>query len=453
MKILSYAVPTVIFRSRTFASLQRHYNYRLYFSGQFLSLIGTWLLNAAMAWLVLQMTHSAFAVGVLAFWQFGPYAVLGLFGGVLSDRFDHRKMLQWTQIGLAMCSSLLAVLTLFHIVLLWEVYVIAAVRGGVLVFNNPSRQAFIFQMVGREELPNAIALNSSVANATRIIGPGLGGLLIAAFGVGVCFAIDAISYIAVILALVLMRLDEIIPIERHEKPAVLSGIAEGLRYVRRTPTILLALTMFAFICTISINFTVLLPLVASTTLHAGAEVFGLLTACFGAGALLGALISATLGRVNWRILLISVTGFGIGEVALAPQHSVIGAVMLLIMTGIFYTIYTSNTNALVQLASPGYLQGRVAGLYSYIFSGSNALGALIAGGLAAQGGTELAFFVAGGTALIFAGFGAWMHLRGHVSVPEEALHANKGREPSLPLAGASSPPEALREHHPINHAK
>src|SRR6185437_3508110 len=221
MRISSFAVPTALLKSRTFVSLRRHYNYRLYFSGQFLSLIGTWLLNAAMAWLVLEMTHAAFAVGVLAFWQFGPYAVFGLFGGVLSDRFDHRIMLQWTQIGLAVCSSLIAIITLLHVVLLWEVYAIAAVRGVVLVFNNPSRQAFIFQMVGREELPNAIALNSSVANATRIIGPGLGGLLIAAFGVGVCFSIDAISYVAVIVALMMMRLDEIIPIERHEKPAVL----------------------------------------------------------------------------------------------------------------------------------------------------------------------------------------------------------------------------------------
>lgn len=440
MKISASAAPTALLRSRTFVSLRRHYNYRLYFSGQFLSMIGTWLLNAAMAWLVLEMTHSALAVGVLAFWQFGPYAVLGLFGGVISDRFDHRVMLQWTQIGLAICSSLIAILTLLHVVVLWEVYAIAAVRGTVLVFNNPSRQAFIFQMVGREELPNAIALNSSVANATRIIGPGLGGLLIAAFGVGVCFSIDAISYLAVILALALMRLDEIIPIERHEKPAVLRGIGDGLRYVRRTPTILLALTMFAFICTMSINFTVLLPLVASNTLHTGAEVFGLLTACFGAGALIGALISASLGRVNWRILLISATGFGIGEVALAPQHSVIGAVLLLTMTGIFYTIYTSNTNAIVQLASPGYLQGRVAGLYSYIFSGSNALGALIAGGLAAQGGTELAFFAAGGTALILAGFGALMRLRGYVpSAPEGTLRESKG--PEAPLAPML--PEAL----------
>src|SRR5579871_1851435 len=253
MRILSSAVPTALFKSRTFVSLRRHYNYRLYFSGQFLSLIGTWLLNAAMAWLVLQMTHSAFAVGVLAFWQFGPYAVLGLFGGVLSDRFDHRKMLQWSQIGLAICSTSIAILTIFHVVLLWEVYLIAAVRGVVLVFNNPSRQAFIFQMVGREELPNAIALNSSLANATRIIGPGIGGILIAAFGVGVCFSIDAISYVAVIVAMLAMNVDELLPMERRPQRNVLRGVGEGLRFVRKVPTEWIVLTMFSFICVVSIN--------------------------------------------------------------------------------------------------------------------------------------------------------------------------------------------------------
>jgi MFS family permease len=200
MRVSVHAPIGKLFSGRTFASLHEHYNYRLYFSGQFLSQIGTWLQSAAMAWLVLELTHSAFAVGIMTFWQFGPYLVLGLFGGVLSDRLDHRKTLIATQVALALCSGTIAALTFLHGVTVWEAYAIAAIRGLVLIMNNPSRQAFIFQMVGREELPNAIALNSSVANATRIIGPGLGGLLIAAFGVGICFSIDAISYVAVIIA-------------------------------------------------------------------------------------------------------------------------------------------------------------------------------------------------------------------------------------------------------------
>jgi MFS family permease len=392
--------------TRTFASLRLHRNYRLYFFGQFLSQIGTWLQSAAMAWLVLQLTHSAIAVGLLAFWQFGPYALLGLFGGAISDRLDHRVTLIATQAALALCSGTIAALTLSHVVVVWEVYAIAAMRGLVLVFNNPSRQAFIFQMVGRKELPNAIALNSSLANATRILGPGIGGLLIAAFGVGICFSIDSISYVAVIVALLLMRVDELLPMERGARQSVLRGVGEGLRYVRETPALRLALAMFLFICIASINFSVLLPLVASDTLGAGAEIYGALTACFGAGALIGALISAAIGRATWRILLGSAAAFGLGEVLLAPQHTIVGALLLLVVTGVAYTLYTSNTNALVQLAAPARLQGRIAGLYSYIFAGSSPCGALLAGGLAERGGTRLAFFVAGGTALAFAGLGA-----------------------------------------------
>ena len=375
------------FGGRTFSSLRNHYNYRLYFGGQFVSQTGTWLQSAAMAWLVLELTHSAFDVGLLAFWQFGPYALLGLFGGALSDRLDHRKTLIAMQIVLGLCSTLMAVLTLTHVVTVWEAYAVAAARGMALILNNPSRQAFIFQMVGREELPNAIALNSSIVNATRILGPGVGGILIAAFGVGVCFSLDAISYAAVVVALLLMRVSELLPIERRGRPPVLRSIREGLDYSWRTPTVLLALTLFLLICIASINFSVLLPLVASNTLRSGAEIYGLLTACFGAGALIGALISASIGRASWPILLASAAGFGIGELVLAPQNTVVGAVILLLITGICYTLYTSNTNSLVQLATPGYLQGRVAGLYSYIFSGTNSFGSLLAGALADHGGT------------------------------------------------------------------
>ncbi len=406
------AGPGALFGGRTFASLRHHHNYRLYFFGQFLSQIGTWLQSAAMAWLVLELTHSAFAVGLLSFWQFGPYALLGLFGGAFSDRLDHRVTLIATQAALALCSGTIAVLTLTHTVVVWEAYAIAAARGTVLIFNNPSRQAFIFQMVGRKELPNAIALNSSLANATRILGPGIGGILIAAFGVGICFSIDAVSYVAVIVALLLMRISELLPIERGERQTVLRGVGEGLRYVRETPTLLLALTMFLFICMVSINFSVLLPLLASDTLRSGAQVYGALTACFGLGALIGALVSAWLGRATWRILLLSAAAFGLGELVLAPQRTVIGAVLLLLLTGVAYTLYTSNTNSLVQLAAPARLQGRIAGLYSYIFAGTSPLGALIAGGLAERGGTALAFVVAGGTALGFAGLGAVLRRRG-----------------------------------------
>lgn len=406
-----------IANSRTFSSLRNSHNYRLYFGGQFVSQTGTWLQSAAMAWLVLQLTHSAFDVGLLAFWQFGPYALLGLFGGAISDRLDHRKTLIAMQIVLGVCSALMAILTLTGVITVGEAYAVAAARGLALILNNPSRQAFIFQMVGREELPNAIALNSSIVNATRILGPGVGGILIAAFGVGICFSLDAISYVAVVVALLLMHVGELLPIERRGRPTVLRSIGEGLSYVWQTPTLQLVLSMFLFICIASINFSVLLPLVASDTLHANATIYGLLTACFGAGALVGALLAASFGRATWRILLLSAAGFGFGEVLLAPQSTVAGAVLLLMATGVFYTLYTSNSNSMVQLATPGYLQGRVAGLYSYIFAGTSPFGALLAGLLTERGGTQLAFFVAGGTALAFATLGAVLYRRGYTKPP------------------------------------
>lgn len=443
---------------RTFASLREHRNYRLYFSGQFLSQIGTWLQSAAMAWLVLELTHSAFAVGLLSFWQFGPYAVLGLFGGAISDRLDHRITLIATQAGLAICSAAMAALTLTHVVTVWEAYAIAAARGLILILNNPSRQAFIFQMVGRKELPNAIALNSSVANATRILGPGVGGVLIATFGVGICFSIDAISYVAVIVSLLLMNVSELLPIEHRGHSRVLQGTAEGLRYVHHTPVILIALSMFACICIACINFTVVLPLVASETLHSGAEVYGLLTAVFGAGAMLGALVSASIGRASLRFVVVSAASFGLGELALAPQRSLIGVIALLIMSGVAYTLYTSNTNALVQLSAPGYLQGRVAGLYSYIFSASNPFGALLDGFLADRSGTEAVFLVGGATALICAALGsvAGVRTRSQRTTPtsptiptplphpsserrEKPPHGSESFEPRYPRVPSTSP--------------
>lgn len=444
---MSMGTPRVvraILNGRTFTSLAHHRNYRLYFSGQFLSQVGTWLQSAAMAWLVLQLTHSAFAVGLLAFWQFGPYALLGLFGGAIADRLDHRKTLVATQVALAVCSATMAGLTLTHVETVWECYAIAAMRGTVLILNNPSRQAFIFQMVGRDELPNAIALNSSLANATRILGPGLGGILIAAFGVGICFSIDAISYGAVIVSLLAMRTGELLPMERKGRPSVLAGTLEGLSYARRSPTIWVALAMFVMICTASINFSVLLPVVASNTLRAGAEVYGLLTAVFGAGAFIGALISASIGRAAWRILLVSAAAFGLGELVLAPQRSVAGAAILLLLTGVAYTLYTSNTNALVQLAAPSRLQGRIAGLYSYIFSASSPLGALLMGALAESGGTQAAFLVGGAVAVGSAGFGLLMKPRGPAAPPSgEKPHTLPRDDRDAPTGMGTTTPEKV----------
>ena len=370
------------------------------------SQIGTWLQNAAQAWLILDLTHSATAVGVLAFWLYAPYAVLGLLGSAFADRFDRRKMLIVTQSAMSACAAALAIVTFIHLDKVWVIDAIAALRGTILVFNNPSRQSLIVQLVGRTELQNAIALNSSLNNSTRVIGPAVAGLLIAGIGIAWCFALNAISFIAVIAALVAMR-----PAEFHSLGAIraretlLASIRSGLHYARQTKTVAIVLWMLFVIATFGINFSVLLPVLAKQTLGGDAKTYGLITACFGLGALVGALVTASRVRASRGLLLIAVVGFGIAELLVAVANNNLGfAVIALLLTGVCYTIYTASTNAIVQLATPGYLQGRLAGLYTYVFLASGPVGGLLAGWLAERG-TGLAFSIGGASALVMAAIG------------------------------------------------
>jgi MFS family permease len=382
--------------SRTFASLRRHYNYRLYFFGQVVSISGTWMQSVAQAWFVVQYTHSPLAVGLLAVCQFGPYALLGLFGGAIADRLDQRSVLIGTQAAFMITATLLAVLTLTGHATVWEVYVIAAITGTVTVLDTPVRQAFTIQMVGRDELPNAVALNSSLFNASRIVGPAIAGALIAVAGVGICFLINALSYLAVLAALWLMRVPQLFPVSKDERHQNLfRGSLEGLRFAWRTPIIRSVLMMMLVIATISMNFNVLLPVLASRTLNSGPEVFGILSALFGFGALVGALFSASLGRASRHTLLIGAALFSASEIGLAPLHVAWAAGIALVVTGIAFTLYSSQANASLQMAVTDQLRGRVLGIYGYVFFGTAPIGGLLAGWLAQQGGTELAFLVAG----------------------------------------------------------
>jgi MFS family permease len=397
---------------RTFASLRRHRNYRLFFSGQIVSVSGTWMQNIAAAWVVLQLTHSPVAVGVLALCQFLPFTVLGLFAGVLVDRFDARRMVIATQASAMALAGILAVLVVAGHVTVNEVYVLTALRGAVLVLDAPARQALTFQMVGRDELPNAVALNSSLFNAARVVGPALGGLLVAVVGAGACFSLNAVSYLAVLAGLLAMRREELFPVERPDRPPkMLSGTMEAIAYVRRTPDTLLALLVVLTLSTFSFNFNVLLPVLAGSTLESGAYVFGVITAMFGLGALVGALMAASLGRASWPVMMAAAGGFGLAQLVLAPIHSASAAGVLLLITGACFTLWTSSANATVQLSTPGPLRGRVIGLYYFAFNGTGPAGGLLAGWLAAQGGTELAFAVSGAAAVATAAAAATIHFR------------------------------------------
>ncbi len=387
--------------SRTFLSLRKHRNYRLFFAGQVISVTGTWMQNIALAWFVVELTHSPVAVGVLAFCRFLPFTLFGLFAGVVADRFDNRRQVMATQTFAMVVSIALAALAFSGSAALWQVYVLAALSGTALVFDAPGRHSLTYQMVGRDELPNAIALNSSLFNASRIIGPSVAGVLIAAVGVGACFAINALTFLAVLTGLALMRPHELFPVDRGgRRPTYLGGVREGLAYVRRTPQARLVLALVTVVSTVGFNFHVILPVLAKHTLHAGPETFGILSASFGAGALVGALMAAALGRASWKVLLAGTGGFSLLLLALAPQQSVVACAVLLLATGACFTLWTANSQSILQLSSPDALRGRVLGLYLFAFNGLAPLGSLFSGWLCDVGGTQLALSVAGAAALV-----------------------------------------------------
>ena len=393
---------------RTFASLRKHRNYRLFFVGQLVSVSGTWMQMVALAWFVVDQTRSPIAVGILAFCRFVPFTLFGLTAGVLADRFDNRRLMMTTQAAAMGVSVALAVLALTGAAQLWHIYLLAALGGTATVFDAPGRHALTFQMVGREELPNAVALNATLFNASRILGPAVAGVLIAAVGAGACFAVNAVSFLAVLGALGLMRPEELHPVARAEtRPTMLRGAREGLAYARRTRVVWVTLVITTVLSTIGFNFNVLVPVLARETLDAGPQVFGSLSASFGAGALAGALLSAWIGRASWKALLAGTAGFGASVLVLAPLTTVAGAAALLFAAGVFFILWDSNTQSILQLTAPDHLRGRVLSLFLFAFAGLAPLGGLFAGWLAHAGGTRLAFAAAGTAGLAMAGLGWW----------------------------------------------
>ena len=394
--------------ARTFRSLRKHRNYRLFFAGQLVSVVGTWMQNIALAWFVVELTRSPLAVGALAFCRFVPFTVLGLFAGVVADRLDVRRLVIGTQLASMLVSIALATLAFSGAAEVWHAYVLAALGGTALVFDAPGRHALTFQMVGREELPNAVALNATLFNTSRVVGPAVAGVIIAGVGVAACFAINAVSFLAVLTSLLRMREGELFPLDRpEEKPKVVAGIREGLAYARRSPAVRLVLAMALVVSTLGFNFHVMVPVLASDTLHAGPKAFGVLSASFGGGALVGALLSASLGRASWKALLAGTGGFSVALLALAPQGTVVAAAALLFVTGVSFTLWTSNSQSILQLTAPDRLRGRVVSIYLFVFAGFAPLGGLLAGWLAHTGGTALAFLVAGVAGLAMTALG-WL---------------------------------------------
>ncbi|MFN8224364.1 MAG: MFS transporter [Gaiellales bacterium] len=381
--------------ARTFRSLRRHRNYRLYFAGQVVSLAGTWMQNVALAWLVIDLSREPFAVGALAFCRFVPFTVFGLVAGVLADRVDTRRLVIGTQVAAMLVSVALAVVTLAGLATLPVVYVLATLGGVALVFDAAGRHTLTFQLVGERELPNAVALNASLFNASRVVGPAIAGVVIAAVGTGVCFAINAASFLAVIVALAAMRADELVAVERRPATPILQSAREGLVWATRDPLARATLVVVAVTSLLGFNFHVLVPLLAADTLHAGPQGLGLLSATFGVGALIGALITASRPRARSETFLLGSGAFSAIMLALAPVTQIELALPLLVALGVAFTLFVTTANSLVQLAAPDHLRGRAVSIYLLAFVGLAPVGGLLAGGLTQLGGTRLAFAIGG----------------------------------------------------------
>jgi MFS family permease len=396
---------------RTFASVRKHRNYRLYFSGQAISFTGTWMQQIAASWLLLQLTHSAVAVGALALAQLAPVTLFGLFVGTLIDRLDVRRTAMVCEFLSMLAALALAALTLTHEITVWELYFLAVTQGTINALDGPARHSLIFQMVGPEDLHNAVSLSSSLGTVARILGPAIGGAVVAFAGAGVCFAVNAASFLSILLSLLALDRSKLIQPVRDRSATLISGAGDALRYVRGSQRAGVAFAVVFVLATFSFNFNVLLPLVADRTLHRGAQTFGLIAAIFGAGALCGALINATHGVASLRRLLIGAIGFGAFELLLAPQHTLFLVSLLLFATGIFYTLWGTNALSVLQLEAPPHLRGRAASMYFFAFQGGAPLGGLLAGWLTAVGGTELAFALGGVFSLGMAALGILRLLR------------------------------------------
>ena len=386
-------------RARTFRSLRRHRNYRIFFTGQLVSLAGTWMQNVALAWLVIELSGSPLAIGALAFWRFVPFTIFGLVAGVVADRIESRKLVMATQAAAMAISIALAVVTLTDTATLPLVYVLAALGGIALAFDAPGRQSLTFQMVGPRELPNAVALNSGLFNGSRVIGPAIAGLVIAAVGTGICFVLNAVSFLAVLSALAIVRAEELYPVAKDRSATIVGGLRRAASFAWNDPQLRLILSVVTVVSTVGFNFHVLVPLLAADTLHVGPEGFGLLSATFGLGALVGALATASLRQASWRMFSTGTASFGVLVLLLAPVQNAYLAGLVLFGIGISFTLFTANANSLVQLTAPDHLRGRLIGLYLFAFLGLAPIGGLFAGWLADVGGTSLAFAVAGLTAL------------------------------------------------------
>lgn len=378
-----------------------HRNYRLFFGGQSVSLIGTWMTRIATSWLVYRLTHSALLLGVVGFSGQIPILLLGPFAGVWVDRLDRHRTLVVTQVLSMIQSFWLAALALSGIITVTDIILLSLFQGAINAFDMPARQAFVVQMVeDRAHLSNAIALNSSMVNGARLIGPSLAGIVIAAIGEGYCFLIDGLSYIAVIVSLLLMVIAQ--QQIRSRRTHVLRELKEGWQYVAHFAPIRAILMLLALVSLVGMPYTVLMPIFAGTILHGGAHTLGFLMGASGVGALTGALLLAIRRSVRGlgRVVTLTAAGFGAGLVAFSNSRMLPLSLSLMTFTGFCMMTQMASTNTILQTIVDEDKRGRVMSFYSMAFQGTAPFGSLIAGAAASRIGAPFTLMIGGSLCIV-----------------------------------------------------
>ncbi len=401
-------------RKAWFTNLKRGFqalevrNYRLYWFGQLVSLTGTWMQTTAQALLILRLTKSPFEVGLVSSLQFLPALLLSLVGGVIADRVNRFKMLLTTQSTSLVIAAIYSALIVTNSIQLWEVYVLAFLGGLVNALDQPVRQSFSASLVPSERRANAVALNSILFNSSRIIGPALAGALIGFLGIGAIYALNALSFVAVLIGLLLMDRSSFAAIPARAESSGLERLKEGLRYVRSTPEVLLVLLFVAVIGTFGYNFSITMPLIGGFLLGLtnNAPAYGLLGAALGVGSLLAAFVTAYTRNVSLSRLVMAGTAFSVllGLVAWSRNYTI--SVALLLLLGFAGVTFTTNAQTMIQVRVPDALRGRVSSLYFMLFMGSTPIGGLLTGALAHVFGVGLALGICAGLCLV--GVGAVM---------------------------------------------
>lgn len=383
----------------------RHRNYRLFFGGQGISLIGTWMTRVATGWLVYRLTGSAFLLGLVSFSSQIPILLLGPFAGVWVDRLNRHRVLVVTQALSMVQSFALAALALAHIITVHEVILLNLFQGAINAFDMPARQAFLIEMVeDRENLGNAIALNSSLVNAARLIGPSVAGLIIAAVGEGYCFLIDGFSYMAVIASLLGMNVTP--RVIEHARQSVLSELREGWQYVRGFRPIWSILLLLAIISLVGMPYTALMPIFAGKILHGGAHTLGFMMGAVGVGALTGAIRLAARRSVLGlgRLIAMTAAGFGAGLIAFSFSRELWLSLLLLVVTGFCFMQQMASSNTILQTITEDSKRGRVMSFYSIAFQGVAPFGSLAAGAVASRIGAPYTLMIGGAICICGAGW-------------------------------------------------